>query len=91
MLLTFFENELVQQIASTLPFLETIRLNYCIPLMLLLSISLYFISLCIESETFDLAGSTPTMIEHMIRDAFTLPFDHLTEMIRLTFITGAGK
>lgn len=30
------------------------------------------------------------MIEHMIRDAFTQPFD-LTEMIRLTFITGAGK
>ena len=44
----------------------------------------------LESETFDLAGSTPTMIEHMVRDAFTQPFD-LTEMIRLTFITGAGK
>lgn len=30
------------------------------------------------------------MIEHMIRDAFTQPFE-LSEMIRLTFITGAGK
>ncbi len=30
------------------------------------------------------------MIEHMIRDAFTQPFE-LSEMLRLTFITGAGK
>jgi hypothetical protein len=44
----------------------------------------------IESETFDLAGSTATAIEQLIRDAFTDPFQ-LTEMIRLTFITGAGK
>jgi hypothetical protein len=44
----------------------------------------------VESETFDLAGSTVSTIEHAIRDAFAQPFP-LHEMIRLTFVTGAGK
>jgi hypothetical protein len=45
----------------------------------------------LESETFDLAGSTATTIENTIRDAFAEPFDSLHEMIRLTFVTGAGR
>jgi len=43
-----------------------------------------------ESETFDLGGQTTTTIEKLIRDAFEEPFA-LTEMIRITFVTGAGK
>lgn len=43
-----------------------------------------------ESETFDLAGQNVTTIENTIRDAFNEPME-LTEMIRLTFVTGAGK
>lgn len=43
-----------------------------------------------ESETFDLAGQSSSTIEATIRSAFTLPFP-LNEMIRITFITGAGK
>lgn len=43
-----------------------------------------------ESETFDLAGSSASTIESLIRDAFLEPFA-LSEMIRLTFVTGAGK
>jgi len=43
-----------------------------------------------ESEVFDLAGSNATTIESTIRDAFSEPFP-LQEMIRLTFVTGAGK
>lgn len=43
-----------------------------------------------ESETFDLAGQSSTTIEGTIRSAFTLPLP-LNTMIRITFITGAGK
>lgn len=43
-----------------------------------------------ESDTFDLAGQAPHTIENTIRDAFTDPFV-LEEMIRITFIVGAGK
>eukprot|EP00978_Attheya_sp_CCMP212_P049233 scaffold634791_cov59-Attheya_sp.AAC.2 len=43
-----------------------------------------------ESETFDLAGQNQTTISHTIMDAFKEPFP-LSEMIRITFITGAGK
>lgn len=43
-----------------------------------------------ESETFDLAGHDATNINQTIKDAFSQPFD-LDEMIRITFITGAGK
>jgi hypothetical protein len=43
-----------------------------------------------ESETFDLAGSNTVTIEHVIRDAFSDPFS-LADMIRITFVTGAGK
>lgn len=43
-----------------------------------------------ESETFDLAGQTPATIEKAIHDAFSEPFP-LSEMVRITFITGAGK
>ena len=47
-------------------------------------------SLSLESETFDLAGHGISTIEKQIHDGFaeSLP---LSEMIRLTFITGAGK
>lgn len=41
-----------------------------------------------EPETFDLAGSAPATIKSNIRDAFAEPF---AQMVRLTFITGAGK
>lgn len=43
-----------------------------------------------ESETFDLAGQNSNTIERFVRDAFNQPLP-LSEMIRLTFITGAGK
>jgi hypothetical protein len=43
-----------------------------------------------ESETFDLAGQSSSTIEATIRSAFTEPFP-LHDMIRITFITGAGK
>lgn len=43
-----------------------------------------------ESETFDLAGKSASTIESTIRDAFTDEFP-LSETIRLTFVTGAGK
>ena len=46
--------------------------------------------LSIESETFDLAGqSSPTIITN-IRSAFAEPLP-LDKMIRITFVTGAGK
>jgi hypothetical protein len=44
----------------------------------------------LESETFDLAGATASTIEQTIRNAFAEPFS-LTDMIRLTLVTGAGK
>ena len=43
-----------------------------------------------ESETFDLAGQSVATIEKQIRDAFSEPLP-VQEMIRLTFVTGAGK
>lgn len=43
-----------------------------------------------ESDTFDLAGHGQANITQMMRDAFTEPLP-LNEMIRITFITGAGK
>jgi hypothetical protein len=47
-----------------------------------------------DNESFDLAGQTAATIEKHIRDAFAEPFsfgDTTSPMIRLTFITGAGK
>lgn len=47
-----------------------------------------------DHETFDLAGSTASTIETTIRHAFAEPFQlpvGSTAMIRLTFVTGAGK
>ena len=55
-----------------------------------LSISLLSLSLSVESETFDLAGNSPSTIETTIRSAFSEPLD-LQDMIRITFVTGAGK
>lgn len=43
-----------------------------------------------ENETFDLAGQNVSTISSNIEAAFAEPFP-LTEMIRITFITGAGK
>jgi len=43
-----------------------------------------------ESETFDLAGNSAETIKKTISSAFATPLD-ITEMIRLTFVTGAGK
>lgn len=43
-----------------------------------------------ESETFDLAGNSTNTIETTIRSAFASPLE-LNDMIRLTFVTGAGK
>jgi heme-degrading monooxygenase HmoA len=48
-----------------------------------------------ESETFDLGGQNVTTISSTIHDAFREPFvvegEEHAKMIRLTFITGAGK
>lgn len=43
-----------------------------------------------ESETFDLAGHSPASIENIVTSAFSTPFS-LPEMIRITFVVGAGK
>eukprot|EP00560_Eucampia_antarctica_P000634 CAMPEP_0197835926 /NCGR_PEP_ID=MMETSP1437-20131217/27418_1 /TAXON_ID=49252 ORGANISM="Eucampia antarctica, Strain CCMP1452" /NCGR_SAMPLE_ID=MMETSP1437 /ASSEMBLY_ACC=CAM_ASM_001096 /LENGTH=426 /DNA_ID=CAMNT_0043441719 /DNA_START=94 /DNA_END=1374 /DNA_ORIENTATION=+ len=43
-----------------------------------------------ESETFDLGGHAPSSISSIIQSAFAEPFS-LEEMIRITFVTGAGK
>jgi hypothetical protein len=43
-----------------------------------------------ESETFDLGGQSVLTITNIIHDAFSQPFP-LNEMIRITFVTGAGK
>jgi hypothetical protein len=43
-----------------------------------------------ESETFDLGGQSVTTITNTIHDAFSEPFT-LKDMIRITFVTGAGK
>lgn len=43
-----------------------------------------------ESETFDLAGANVSTITNTIRSAFEEPLP-LSEMIRITFVTGAGK
>ena len=44
-----------------------------------------------ESETFDLAGNSLSTIQSTISSAFAEPLDLTNEMIRITFITGAGK
>ncbi|KAL7563179.1 hypothetical protein ACA910_014455 [Epithemia clementina (nom. ined.)] len=44
----------------------------------------------VDNETFDLAGKNASTIEHAIADAFQTPFT-LSETIRITFVTGAGK
>jgi len=44
----------------------------------------------LDSETFDLAGQNVTTITNTIQSAFGEPFT-LDHMIRITFITGAGK
>ena len=47
-----------------------------------------------ESETFDLAGQNAATIDRTIRDAFADPFPPFpgdVGMIRVTFVTGAGK
>jgi hypothetical protein len=43
-----------------------------------------------ESDTFDLAGQNPSTITVNIEQAFKDPFP-LDDMIRITFVTGAGK
>jgi hypothetical protein len=43
-----------------------------------------------ESETFDLGGQSPATIEKMVTDAFSAPLP-ISEMIRITLVTGAGK
>jgi hypothetical protein len=43
-----------------------------------------------ESDTFDLAGQTPATVTTNITMAFKDPFP-INDMIRITFITGAGK
>eukprot|EP00545_Synedropsis_sp_CCMP1620_P007157 CAMPEP_0119008388 /NCGR_PEP_ID=MMETSP1176-20130426/3659_1 /TAXON_ID=265551 /ORGANISM="Synedropsis recta cf, Strain CCMP1620" /LENGTH=432 /DNA_ID=CAMNT_0006960707 /DNA_START=30 /DNA_END=1325 /DNA_ORIENTATION=- len=44
-----------------------------------------------ESETFDLAGNNIATITNTIQSAFSTPFSLQGTMIRITFITGAGK
>eukprot|EP00535_Pseudo-nitzschia_heimii_P001523 CAMPEP_0197186134 /NCGR_PEP_ID=MMETSP1423-20130617/13287_1 /TAXON_ID=476441 /ORGANISM="Pseudo-nitzschia heimii, Strain UNC1101" /LENGTH=529 /DNA_ID=CAMNT_0042637355 /DNA_START=10 /DNA_END=1596 /DNA_ORIENTATION=- len=45
-----------------------------------------------SSETFDLGGLPSTTISQVVRDAFSQDFDlDAEEMIRLTFVVGAGK
>jgi hypothetical protein len=44
----------------------------------------------VESETFDLAGQNVTTIKTNITNAFQEPLT-VSEMIRITFVTGAGK
>lgn len=45
-----------------------------------------------ESETFDLGGQNVSTIENTIKAAFEKPFPpSLDKMIRITFVTGAGK
>mmetsp|Transcript_15141 Transcript_15141/g.42092 ORF Transcript_15141/g.42092 Transcript_15141/m.42092 type:complete len:439 (+) Transcript_15141:164-1480(+) len=43
-----------------------------------------------ESDTFDLAGQTPATVSTNITQAFKDPFP-IDDMIRITFVTGAGK
>lgn len=45
----------------------------------------------LESTTFDLAGHDITSIQSITIDAFSTPFPPLNQMIRITFIVGAGK
>ena len=44
----------------------------------------------VESETFDLAGHSANNIETTVTSAFSDPFP-LSDMIRITFVVGAGK
>jgi hypothetical protein len=43
-----------------------------------------------DSDTFDLAGKNAATIERAVKDAFEKPFA-LSDTIRITFVTGAGK
>jgi len=45
----------------------------------------------LESSTFDLAGHDATSIQSITHDAFSTPFPPLDQMIRITFVVGAGK
>jgi hypothetical protein len=45
----------------------------------------------LESSTFDLAGHDTTSIQSIAHDAFSTPFPPLEQMIRITFVVGAGK
>ena len=45
----------------------------------------------LDSSTFDLAGHDATSIQSITHDAFSTPFPPLDEMIRITFVVGAGK
>lgn len=44
-----------------------------------------------ESETFDLGNQTTSTITHTIESAFQQPLPLVNKMIRITFVTGAGK
>jgi len=44
-----------------------------------------------ESETFDLAGNSQSTITTTIQSAFATPLPLIDTMIRITFVTGAGK
>jgi len=45
----------------------------------------------LESSTFDLAGHDASSIQSITQDAFSNPFPPLDQMIRITFVVGAGK
>jgi hypothetical protein len=45
----------------------------------------------LESSSFDLAGHDATSIQSITHDAFSTPFPPLDQMIRITFVVGAGK
>jgi hypothetical protein len=49
------------------------------------------VTVYLESETFDLASQNTSTITNTIQDAFSEPLPLVNTMIRLTFITGAGK
>ena len=44
-----------------------------------------------ESETFDLGGTSPDAIGRLVEDAFSGPPLPLPDMVRITFVTGAGR
>ncbi len=58
--------------------------------LLIPAYSLHLLLEIVESETFDLAGNSPSTITTTIQSAFSTPLP-LSSMIRITFVTGAGK